>query len=150
MRCDLVFAVIMVFLWGVSCPIAWAAQMSSDNYRITTTVFSGGGMPMGSAGFLLNGTLGQPSPLMDPVDPPYSANYELFGGFWYTLGAGGLVSNCPADFEPDGDVDEDDLITLAADFGLSGVGRDADGDMDMDGLDLYQMANDFNRTDCFD
>jgi hypothetical protein len=41
------------------------AQMSSANYRITTTVMSGGGAPMASTSFQMNSTLGQPSPLME-------------------------------------------------------------------------------------
>ncbi len=60
----------------------------------------------------------------------------------------GLQSGCPADMEPDGDVDDDDLDVLAAGFGLTAVATDVDGDGDMDGVDLHQMAADFNRTDC--
>jgi hypothetical protein len=37
---------------------------------------------------------------------------------------------------------------LAAGFGLPAVSADIDEDGDMDGVDLYQMAVDFNRTDC--
>jgi hypothetical protein len=59
-----------------------------------------------------------------------------------------VQTGCPADMEPDGDVDADDLDTLAAGFGLPAVSADIDEDGDMDGVDLYQMAVDFNRTDC--
>jgi hypothetical protein len=107
------------------------AQMQSEHYRITTSVMSGGGGPMisGSGTYQLNGTMGQPSPLMDAADPPYSSNYDLYPGFWYTLGAG-----CLWDIEPesgDGDVDgadlavfitiyqSDDLAAFAAEFGRS-------------------------------
>jgi hypothetical protein len=45
-------------------------------------------------------------------------------------------------------VDDDDLSTLAADFGQTVVSKDIDRDLDMDGLDLYEMTIDFNRTDC--
>jgi hypothetical protein len=124
------------------------ADMGSANYRITTTVISGGGGAMASDSYRLNGTLGQPSPLIDPQDPPWSDSYDLLTGFWYTLGAS-AVSLCPADFQPDGRVDGDDLAILAATFGHSAVGRDVDGDVDMDGRDLWEMAIDFNRNDCF-
>ena len=30
--------------------------------------------------------MGQPSPLMDPAAPPWSTNYDLYPGFWYTAG----------------------------------------------------------------
>jgi hypothetical protein len=130
-------------------PLQGMAEMASDSYRITTTVISSGGSPMGSANYRLNGTLGQPSPLVDPADPPYSQSFDLLTGFWYTVGLEPLLSTCPADFQPDGAVDEDDLATLAGLFGNAGVHVDADGDGDMDGLDLFEMAADYHRTDCF-
>lgn len=49
---------------------AFAAEMSSTNYRITITVVSGGGGPMQSANYQINGTVGQPSPLIDPLLHP--------------------------------------------------------------------------------
>ena len=88
---------------------------------------------MGSAGFRGQGTLGQPTPLMDPADPPYSDAYDLYPGFWYTLEAAlgcdlaefaaafGTVSGEPGynlgcDSEPDGDVDGVDLAEFAAGY----------------------------------
>ncbi len=103
---------------------------------------------MGSASFQMNATLGQPSPLMDPSTPPISTGFELFPGYWYTVGIEPPVSVCPADFEPDGDVDEDDLTTLASGFGMIAVPKDTDGDLDMDGIDLFEMVQEYNRTDC--
>jgi hypothetical protein len=61
----------------------------------------------------------------------------------------GLQTVCPADTEPDGDVDGDDLEVLATEFGQTSVVADIDGDGDMDGKDVNQMAVDFNRQDCF-
>ena len=109
----IVILFVVGLLAGLGMPAA-ADPMSSANYRITTTVVSGGGGPMDSTSFQINATLGQSSPLIDPADPPLSAGYELLAGFWYTVGIEPLVSACPADFEPDGDVDKDDLDTLAA------------------------------------
>ena len=89
---------------------------------------------MGSANFGMNSTLGQPSPLMNPADPPYSDVYDLYPGFWYTLDAQivcgdlaafaaafGRVSGDPeyspeCDTEPDGDVDGVDLAEYAAGY----------------------------------
>ncbi len=146
-RCAFIIPV-MVGLLALSVLPA-EAQMSSANYRIPTTVMSGGGGPMGSANFQINGTLGQPSPLIDPLDPPWSTHYDLLSGFWYTTGMEPPFSLCPADFQPDGRVDEDDLAILAASFGQAVAGQDVDDDLDMDGQDLWEMASEFNRTDCF-
>jgi hypothetical protein len=98
---------------------AGADTMSSANYRITTTVMSGGGSPMASSSYQLNGTLGQPSPLVnDPLMPPFSDNYEMLTGFWYTLGG------CYWDLEPvsrDGDVDGADLAEFLNAFDAASV-----------------------------
>lgn len=64
------------------------------------------------------------------------------------VGADELPSLCPADLDHDGNVDEDDLSTLAGGFGQTAVAEDTNGDADMDGADLYEMAISFNRTDC--
>jgi hypothetical protein len=56
--------------------------MSSTNYRIPTTVMSGGGTSMGSTNFQMNSTLGQPTPIMEQGMDPYSDHYGLLPGFW--------------------------------------------------------------------
>ncbi len=122
---------ILVFSFSQWC---CAAGMASANFQITTSVFSGGVSPMASENFKNNSTLGQPSPIMDPEDPPWSSAYDLYPGFWYTLEAGtgcdnlaafaaafGHVSGdagyCPVcDSEPDGDVDGEDLAQYAESF----------------------------------
>ena len=86
---------------------------------------------MGSENFQTNSTLGQPSPLMDPDDPPYSDNYFNDPGFWYTLDA---RAGCP------------DLACFALTFGLTSndtgynQGCDFDHDGDVDGSDLAEFA----------
>lgn len=106
-------------------------EMASDNYRIPTSVLSGGGGGMSSTNYQMISTMGQPSPLMDQANPPYSTSFALFPGFWYTLGAG--VVTC------------DDLETFAAAFG-SVIGDanycaacDFDEDGDVDGIDLWDF-----------
>ena len=117
------FMAVLVLIYGQS-----DAEMTSTNYRITTTVMSGGSGPMGSANFQTNSTVGQPSPLLDPNEPPFSDNYDLYPGFWFTLSTGPLPCedissfvqafgttnldieyNISCDSEPDGDIDGLDL-----------------------------------------
>ena len=126
-----VFVVGLIFCFAVGA----VADMGSENYRIPTSVISGGGAPMDSANYQTDSTMGQPSPLMDPAAPPWSTNYDLYPGFWYTLEAGtaectelscfaatyGLTSadagyNPACDFDHDGDVDGMDLAVFAAEF----------------------------------
>jgi len=92
-----------------------SAEMASDNYRIQSSVQSGGGTSTGSTNYLTNSTLGQPSPLMDSPDPPLSDSYDLYPGFWYVISA--LGSTCPGDFDGDKDVDGADLAEYIFDSG---------------------------------
>ena len=68
-----------------------SAAMESASYKIPSTVLSGGGSPMSSASYTGNSTLGQPSPLMDPSDPPTSTSYDNYPGFWY----GAVIASTP-------------------------------------------------------
>ena len=102
---------ILTFIVGFA--VGALAEMGSENYRIPTSVMSGGGMPMESASYQTNSTVGQPSPLMDPADPPYSTSYDLYPGFWYTVAAE-PTDACESDFDQDGDVDGSDLAVFAA------------------------------------
>ena len=127
------------------------AGMESANFSIPTSVVSGGGSPASSTNFQTDATLGQPSPLMDTADPPYSTIYDLYPGFWYTVAAEPMDA-CEGDFDNDGDVDGSDLATFAADFGRTDCVDDCEGnfdeDGDVDGSDLAVFAADFGRTDC--
>ena len=107
------------------------AEMTSDNYRITSSVLSGGGASAGSANYQINGTVGQPTPLMDPMDQPYSKNYDLYPGFWYAVA--GIGEFCPGDSDFDKDVDGLDLAEYISDSG---------------GLDLNDFAMDFGKVNC--
>ena len=89
--------------------------MQSANYRITTTVVSGGGGPMSSASFQANGTIGQPTPIMEDGMDPFSNNYGLLPGFWYTLpvsGDGPIID----DIVFDGCISELCTSTVAGDW----------------------------------
>ena len=79
------FYTIFILLF-ILCPtFVVFASMTSQSYKIPTSVLSSGGNVMSSTSFQLESTLGQPSPLMDPDDTPISENYRLFPGFWYTI-----------------------------------------------------------------
>ena len=69
----------LVFLWVFS--LAAHAEMQSPNYRIPTSVFSGGGAPTGSTNYQTDSTLGQPS----PIGISSSSNYINHPGFWPTI-----------------------------------------------------------------
>ncbi len=126
---------LIVFVFGTG-PTSFA-QMASENYSIPTSVFSGGGASMSSTSYLNTATLGQSTPLADPGDPPYSTSFELFPGFWNTLEADFIISECMWDKEPtvrDDDVDGLDLDTFAYEsFSES---------------DLSFFAAEFGRDDC--
>jgi len=121
------------------------AEMQSPNYRLPTSVLSGGGVPTGSTNYQTNSTLGQPSPLMDPADPPSSSNYNLEPGFWYTVKA---ASVCRGDFEPDGDVDGLDLDIFNSAFAIGDLTADLDNSGIVDTNDLTIFASEFGRIDC--
>ena len=77
------FCFAFFFIFGMALPVF--AEMSSDNFTSLTSVLSGGGAPMSSENWKTNSTLGQPSPLMQGDQNPWSANYDLYPGFWYTV-----------------------------------------------------------------
>jgi hypothetical protein len=112
------------------------AEMQSDNYRIPTAVFSGGGATVSSTSYKTNSTLGQPSPLMDTNNPPYSDSYNNYPGFWYTVDAGLYGCLWDLDEPPDGDVDGIDLAEFIA------------GSFDENALEGF--ATEFGSIDCFE
>ena len=126
-----IFLVLSVFFFVFFISSIAVGEMQSTNYTIPTFAFSGGSGTMGSASFEADGTLNQSSPLMDPADPPYSMNYELYPGFWYVITA--LQSTCPGDFDGDKDVDGADL---------------ADYLFDSRGLGVNVFADDFGKNNC--
>jgi len=130
-------------------------EMSSANFSITTSVISGGGAPTASPNYQTESTLGQPSPLMDPSDPPLSSNFNLDPGFWYTVKAE-PVDPCEGDITGDGFVNFADLAIMKANFftdcSTLPIGTECVGDINNDGFvnfgDLALMKQDFFRDDC--
>ena len=119
MRVNLKWIVLILCLFSLNSAIV-NAEMASENYRIRSSVHSAGGVPVGSTNYQINGTVGQPSPLMDPVEPPLSNTYDLYPGYWYVIAA--FESTCPGDYNGDKDVDGSDLAEYLFDSG--GLGLD--------------------------
>jgi hypothetical protein len=65
---------------------AYGSRQSSPNFTIRSSVLSGGGGDMGSANFNLLSTAGQSTPLMNQDELPFSMSWDLYPGFWYTVG----------------------------------------------------------------
>jgi hypothetical protein len=71
-------------------------------------------------------------------------------------GGSALAASCPCDgdFEPDGDIDGDDLSAFSADYdqtdctAAGGCVGDFDGDGDVDADDLEAFASNFGKPDC--
>ncbi|MCP4626230.1 MAG: VWA domain-containing protein, partial [bacterium] len=65
------------------------------------------------------------------------------------------LTACPADFTGDGNVDKDDLLIFAPDFGRTDCKTgvfcegDFDEDGDVDGSDFSAFSTDFGNIDCF-
>ena len=106
-------------------------DMSSENYHIQNSVLSGGGLTTISENYQMSSTLGQPSPLADPTEPPISDSYDLYPGFWHVIAA--LGSSCPGDYNGDKDVDGSDLAGYIFDSG---------------GLGLDVFAANFGKKNC--
>jgi hypothetical protein len=76
--------IFLVIVFIVILAIPAFASMGSENYGIPESVFSNGGGPIISENYGIDSTLGQPSPLMEDIQP-ISTNYGLYPGFWYIL-----------------------------------------------------------------
>ncbi len=100
------------------------AEMFSTNFRITSSVISGGGNVMSSTNHILVSTLGQPT----SIGNSSSNNYGLDAGFLYTI-----LLDTVGDVNGDGVVNLKDVIAaLQVVTGQSPVTiieeADADGD----------------------
>jgi len=112
----------LLFLPSFS-PLA-QAEMSSTNYRITSTAISGGGNVMTSASFRLGATFGQAG----ANGSSSSDNYAIDSGFWLTL-----LFYVVGDINGDGDIDLEDVITalrVVTDMDTGSIVKMADADGD--------------------
>ena len=75
-----IYFVVFCSMVGIAAPSS--AGMTSSSFQIPTSVFSGGGIPMGSATFQANSTLGQSSPIAGPIS---STNFWIDSGFWHSI-----------------------------------------------------------------
>ena len=145
---------LLVNLLSVLVMSASAAEMSSTNYRITTTVMSGSSGRMGSSNFQMNSTLGQPSPLIEQGMDPYSDNYGLLPGFWYTLTPVAL-DFCECNLNTDSSCNILDYQLFIQKWGATNCndpGVYCACDLNADGkcniLDYQVFIQDWGRTDC--
>ena len=140
--------------------LAAHAGMESDNYRIPTSVFSGGGTPTGSTNYQTDSTLGQSSPLMEEEQNPFSDNYDNYPGFWYTFEMA-AVDICECDLNHDTKCDMQDWLMFGADWGKTDCGtppgsgdplNDCECDLNIDGKcdmqDWLLFGEDWGWTDC--
>ena len=81
-----------------------SAGMSSESFRISTTVMSSGGNTMSSENFNMVSTLGQPTVLGSGL----STNYISYPGFWHTLLL--TLTIAVGDVNGDGAVNLEDVV----------------------------------------
>ena len=74
------FSIILTAVVVISAP-SWAG-MASSSFQIPTSVISSGGIPMVSASFQVNSTLGQSSPINVQI---LSTNFRVEPGFWNSI-----------------------------------------------------------------
>jgi hypothetical protein len=85
-----IFLVLLLTALFLSFSLDSYAEMTSGSYRIHRSVLSGGAVFSDSANYQAKGTLGQPSPLIEHGDPPFSDSYDLYPGFWFTIAYSGI------------------------------------------------------------
>ncbi len=141
MKKQILYYILPFVLAFCFAPIAFG-DMTSTSYRITTSVLSGGGVPMSSASYESDSSMGQPSPLMDPSDPPGSTICNNSPGFWHTAAdndGDGLLNTLEDTVgldSGDADYDDDGILDGAEDADHDGVvdGTETDpGNLDSDG-----------------
>ena len=106
------------------------STMQSSSYTITADVVSGGGGSLSSATYRLESTIGQPTPIMDQTEPPYSTSYDLYPGFWYAMESAPVCMDITAFAVSFGFMDFDFSYNPVCDF---------DSDGDVDGIDLFNF-----------
>jgi hypothetical protein len=131
----LALAVLIVALAAVPASAAW---YTSANYAIEQDVLASGGNHMTSASYVLDSTLGQPS----PVGLSNSASYALQHGFWHQEYLVGDVNG-------DWCVNVADLLivrnNLGKPAGSATPGSDVNGDGSVNVADLLIVRNNMGK-----
>lgn len=113
------------------------------------TIDCGGGTSTNGL-FFLSGTSGQP----DAGRMTGAPFFSLVGGYW---GAAGAAPTCPADFNDDGLVDDEDFVLFASMYDILLCSEpamppdcpgDLNGDMQVDDEDFVIFANAYNELLC--
>lgn len=97
MKKSLLFSLLIVLIFVSALPVF--ASMSSENYRIPSSVIAGGGLRTTSDTYEIEGTVGQSS----AIGPSSSDNAFNYAGFWSAVMEAVLK----------GDVNGDGVIDLA-------------------------------------
>jgi len=130
-----VFYIIFSLIFIIGFLNTTRSEITSTNYRMRSWCISSGGEPTESENYNSNSTVGQPSPLMDSLDPPMSNSYDLYPGFWYTQSRGLLPCQ--------------DLSSFARAFGTTNldadynISCDSERDGDVDGVDLADFLQNY-------
>ena len=142
----------LILFLSLAAAVPCSAGMSSQNYRMPSSVMAGGGEAMGSATYRTDGTLGQASPLLGASSPSQSAGYRLYPGYWYTL-AHAEVDVCECDLNDDGRCDMRDWLLFGIRWGATDCATvpcacDLNDDGRCDMRDWLIFGQDWGRTDC--
>ena len=78
-------AIPLITAW-ILTSTAYGGSQSSQTFTIRSSVLSGVGGSMGSTNYDLLSTTGQSTPLMNQDELPFSMSWDLYPGFWYTVG----------------------------------------------------------------
>ena len=125
------FAVWLILI--VSLPAsAMNSAPTPEAYDLTWHTIDGGGGTSSAGGFEITGTIAQPDAGIQVMT---GGGYEIMGGFWPLIPM--ASSDCPWDFDGDGDVDTADLLHLLGAWGTPD--GDVDGDGDTDTADLLDL-----------
>jgi hypothetical protein len=90
-------------IFGLVCLIGTVAAQSSANYDLSWNVMGGGGGPMASATYKMDGTVGQIAGLSE------GASSTLYAGYWQSMEA-----VCQrGDLNCDGSIDWSDVVLCA-------------------------------------
>jgi len=121
-----------------------------DDFDLSWWTIDCGGGSSTDGTFIINGTSGQP----DAGRMTGGLYFSLVGGFW---GAAGAAPSCPADFNDDGLVDDEDFVLFATMYDIldcaaiampPGCPADLNGDFLVDDADFVIFVDAYNELLC--
>jgi hypothetical protein len=135
-----------LLLVGLLCLTGLAGAMVSTNYDLSWHVIGGGGGPMSSSNYRMDGTVGQIIGLSS------SENYQVSGGYWYgisTLQLGSLTGTLT--YACNGTKIADGTVNLTQNGSLrASTTSDATGHYSFINLSAGAYAVNVSKRRCFD